>query len=81
MLTWLTELQAYFGPFNLFRYITFRGAGATATALLFVFFFGPRIISAWRLKPGNGQPIREDGPQTHLLTKKGTPTMGMLGAI
>ena len=78
MLTWLTELQAYFGPLNLFRSITFRGAGATATALLFVFFFGPKIIAALRLKQGKGQPIREDGPQSHLLTKKGTPTMGGL---
>ena len=65
-------------PLNLFRYITFRTGGATATALFFVFFFGPRIISALRLKQGKGQPIRDDGPQSHLLTKKGTPTMGGL---
>ena len=43
-----------------------------------VFFFGPTIISALRLKQGKGQPIRTDGPQSHLLTKKGTPTMGGL---
>lgn len=78
MLTFLTEFSGYFGPFNLFRYITFRTGGATATALFFVFFFGPKIISALRLKQGKGQPIREDGPQSHLLTKKGTPTMGGL---
>ncbi|MGO9008148.1 MAG: phospho-N-acetylmuramoyl-pentapeptide-transferase [Beijerinckiaceae bacterium] len=78
MLTWLAEFSHQFGPFNLFRYITFRTAGATATALFFVFFFGPRIIAALRLKQGKGQPIRADGPQSHLLTKKGTPTMGGL---
>jgi phospho-N-acetylmuramoyl-pentapeptide-transferase len=78
MLTYLTEFTSYFGALNLFRYITFRTGGATATALFFVFFFGPRIINALRLKQGKGQPIREDGPQSHLLTKKGTPTMGGL---
>ncbi len=78
MLTYLSEFSAVFSPLNLFRYITFRTAGATATALFFVFFFGPGIISALRLKQGKGQPIREDGPQSHLLTKKGTPTMGGL---
>jgi phospho-N-acetylmuramoyl-pentapeptide-transferase len=63
---------------NVFRYITFRVGGATATALFFVFFFGPQIIAMLRLKQGKGQPIRTDGPQSHLLTKKGTPTMGGL---
>ena len=78
MLTWLTELSTYFSPLNLFRYLTFRTIGATGTAALFVFFFGPGIIAALRLKQGKGQPIRTDGPQSHLLTKKGTPTMGGL---
>ncbi|MGH6817488.1 MAG: phospho-N-acetylmuramoyl-pentapeptide-transferase [Methylovirgula sp.] len=78
MLTWLSQYSHHFGPLNLFRYITFRTGGATATALFFVFFFGPRIISALRIKQGKGQPIRVDGPQSHLLTKKGTPTMGGL---
>jgi phospho-N-acetylmuramoyl-pentapeptide-transferase len=78
MLTFLPEFSHHFGPLNLFRYITFRTGGATATALFFVFFFGPGIIAALRLKQGKGQPIREDGPQSHLLTKKGTPTMGGL---
>jgi phospho-N-acetylmuramoyl-pentapeptide-transferase len=78
MLTYLSELTYLFGPFNLFRYITFRAGGATATALFFVFFFGPAIISSLRLKQGKGQPIRLDGPESHLLTKKGTPTMGGL---
>ena len=78
MLTWLADFSHIFGPFNLFRYLTFRTIGAAGTGLLFVFFFGPTIISALRLKQGKGQPIRSDGPQSHLLTKKGTPTMGGL---
>ncbi|MGA7383223.1 MAG: phospho-N-acetylmuramoyl-pentapeptide-transferase, partial [Methylocella sp.] len=78
MLTWLSQFSSIFGPLNLFRYITFRTGGATATALFFVFFFGPSIIAALRLKQGKGQPIRNDGPPSHLLTKSGTPTMGGL---
>ncbi len=64
--------------FNLFRYITFRTGGAIVTAMLVVFILGPGLINALRLRQGKGQPIREDGPQSHLLTKKGTPTMGGL---
>ena len=60
------------------RYITFRTGGAMVTALIFVFLFGPWIIDHLRLKQGKGQPIRSDGPQSHLVTKKGTPTMGGL---
>jgi phospho-N-acetylmuramoyl-pentapeptide-transferase len=78
MLTWLAEFSPYFSPLNVFRYITFRTGGATATALLFVFWFGPSIISLLRVRQGKGQPIREDGPQSHLQTKRGTPTMGGL---
>jgi len=78
MLAWLTDFSHEFGLFNLFRYLTFRTLGAAATALFLVFFFGPNIIAALRLKQGKGQPIRTDGPASHLLTKKGTPTMGGL---
>ena len=78
MLTFLADFSAFLNPLNVFRYITFRTGGAIATALLFVFWFGPAIISLLRLKQGKGQPIREDGPQSHLLTKRGTPTMGGL---
>jgi phospho-N-acetylmuramoyl-pentapeptide-transferase len=78
MLTWLAELSHLFSPLNIFRYITFRTGGATATGLLIVFLFGPWMISLLRLRQGKGQPIREDGPQSHLLTKRGTPTMGGL---
>ena len=78
MLTWLAEFSPYFSPLNVFRYITFRTGGATATAFLIVFLFGPWMISLLRVRQGKGQPIREDGPQSHLLTKRGTPTMGGL---
>ena len=77
MLTWLAEPSHHFGPLNLFRYITFRTGGAIATALLIVFFLGPRIIAWLRLKQGKGQPIRTDGPSAS-AAKKGTPTMGGL---
>ncbi|MGL4323198.1 MAG: phospho-N-acetylmuramoyl-pentapeptide-transferase [Beijerinckiaceae bacterium] len=78
MLAFLAEFSSSFSALNVFRYITLRTAGATVTALFFVFLLGPRIIGTLRLKQGKGQPIREDGPQSHLLTKKGTPTMGGL---
>jgi phospho-N-acetylmuramoyl-pentapeptide-transferase len=78
MLTFLADYTNVLGPLNVFRYITFRAGGATVTALVIVFLFGPTIINALRLRQGKGQPIREDGPESHLLTKKGTPTMGGL---
>lgn len=61
--------------FNLFKYITFRTGGAMMTALLISFLIGPSVIRWLKLKQGSGQPIRADGPETH-LAKKGTPTMG-----
>ena len=78
MFYWLAELSDKVSFFNVFRYITFRTGGAVVTALVFVFLFGQPIIDQLRLKQGKGQPIREDGPQSHLVTKKGTPTMGGL---
>ncbi|HWP25604.1 MAG TPA: phospho-N-acetylmuramoyl-pentapeptide-transferase [Xanthobacteraceae bacterium] len=78
MLYWLTEFSAQINVLNVFRYLTVRTGGAIMTALLFVFLFGPKIIDLLRLRQGKGQPIREDGPPSHLLTKKGTPTMGGL---
>ncbi|WP_454656143.1 phospho-N-acetylmuramoyl-pentapeptide-transferase [Bosea beijingensis] len=77
MLVWLADFAGTFPVLNVFRYITFRAGGATATALLFVFFFGPSAISWLRIKQGKGQPIRTDGPESH-LAKRGTPTMGGL---
>jgi phospho-N-acetylmuramoyl-pentapeptide-transferase len=78
MLYYLGQFGEQVSALNVFRYITFRTAGATMTALVFVFLFGPVIIRALRLRQGKGQPIRADGPQNHLITKKGTPTMGGL---
>jgi phospho-N-acetylmuramoyl-pentapeptide-transferase len=78
MLYFLGQLGESLQLFNVFRYITFRTAGAVVTALFFVFLFGPSIIRLLKLRQGQGQPIREDGPPSHLLTKKGTPTMGGL---
>ncbi len=72
----LTPYADTFQVFNLFRYITFRTGGAVVTALIVAFLIGAPLIDWLRRKQGKGQPIREDGPQTHLLTKKGTPTMG-----
>jgi phospho-N-acetylmuramoyl-pentapeptide-transferase len=78
MLVYLAELAGQLSVLNVFRYITFRTGAAVMTALLFVFLFGPAIIDGLRVRQGKGQPIRADGPQSHLLTKKGTPTMGGL---
>ena len=77
MLYELVNFSDQIGALNVFKYITFRTGGAIFTALLFVMMFGPGIIDLLRVKQGKGQPIREDGPKTHLL-KKGTPTMGGL---
>src|SRR5262245_403216 len=62
--------------FNIFRYLTFRSGGAVMTALLVSFLLGPHVIAWLKSKQPQGQPIRIDGPESHLLTKKGTPTMG-----
>ena len=78
MLLLLSEFSDSFPILNVFRYITFRGGLATVTAMLVVFLFGPKIIKSLRLRQGKGQPIRADGPQTHIIAKAGTPTMGGL---
>jgi phospho-N-acetylmuramoyl-pentapeptide-transferase len=72
----LFPLADEIGAFNLFRYITLRTGGAVVTALFVSFVLGPAVIRWLKSKQAEGQPIREDGPQSHLLTKKGTPTMG-----
>jgi phospho-N-acetylmuramoyl-pentapeptide-transferase len=74
----MVSLSDQVSALNVFRYLTFRTGGAIMTALLFVFLFGPGLISLLRLKQGRGQPIRSDGPQRHVLEKQGTPTMGGL---
>jgi phospho-N-acetylmuramoyl-pentapeptide-transferase len=73
----LAEYFNFAGFLNLFRYLTFRSGGAVATALLIGLLIGPRFINMLRVRQGKGQPIRDDGPQTH-LAKVGTPTMGGL---
>lgn len=80
----LTPLSEGGGFFNLFNYITFRAGGAFFTALLFGFIFGRPIIDLLRRTQKKGQPIREDGPEGHIIAKAGTPTMGgvlILGAV
>jgi phospho-N-acetylmuramoyl-pentapeptide-transferase len=77
MFLWIAEQLGYPSFLNLFRYITFRAGGATATALLLGLLIGPKFIGWLRIRQGKGQPIRVDGPQTH-LAKRGTPTMGGL---
>jgi len=77
MLYWLTGLSDGGDFFNLFRYITFRAGGAFFTALLFGFIFGRPLINLLRRKQKKGQPIRDDGPESH-FSKAGTPTMGGL---
>ena len=78
MLYWLIDLSDKLTVLNVFRYITFRTGGAVITALLFVFLFGTSIIDRLRALQGKGQPIRTDGPQSHIIAKAGTPTMGGL---
>jgi phospho-N-acetylmuramoyl-pentapeptide-transferase len=72
----LYPLHEYFSAFNVFRYITFRAAYAMVTALLISFILGPILVRLLQ-KLQVHQPIREEGPQTH-LAKTGTPTMGGL---
>jgi phospho-N-acetylmuramoyl-pentapeptide-transferase len=73
----LYPLADVFTPFNIFRYLTFRSIAAFLTALVLSFVIGGGLIRWLRSKQAQGQPIRDDGPATH-LTKKGTPTMGGL---
>lgn len=77
MLYLLAEWLNFEGLFNLVRYQTFRTGATLMTALIFGLIIGPRFINMLRVRQGKGQPIREDGPQTH-LAKRGTPTMGGL---
>ncbi|MEM7688010.1 MAG: phospho-N-acetylmuramoyl-pentapeptide-transferase [Pseudomonadota bacterium] len=77
MLFLLAEWLQYEGIFNLVRYQTFRAGATLLTALFIGLLIGPRFINLLRVRQGKGQPIREDGPQSH-LAKRGTPTMGGL---
>ena len=72
----LTPWVEHFALFNLFNYITFRSFGAVMTSLLLALVLGGRIIRLLHKHQKSGQPIRMDGPVTHLQAKQGTPTMG-----
>ena len=77
MLYQIAEWLGFPSVLNLIRYLSFRTGAAVATALLIGLIIGPRFIGWLRVRQGKGQPIRTDGPQTH-LAKRGTPTMGGL---
>src|SRR6185295_13456917 len=74
----LAPLSDELNPLNVFRYQTFRAGSAILFAFFLTLLIGPRIINWLKVKQREGQPIRTDGPESHLLTKKGTPTMGGL---
>ncbi len=61
---------------NVFKYLTFRSGAAVLTAMIASFVLGPGLIRLLKSRQQAGQPIRTDGPESHLLTKRGTPTMG-----
>ncbi|MBS0480844.1 MAG: phospho-N-acetylmuramoyl-pentapeptide-transferase [Proteobacteria bacterium] len=77
MLFLIAQYFHFEGLANLIRYQTFRAGAALMTALVIGLIIGPRFINMLRVRQGKGQPIREDGPQSH-LAKRGTPTMGGL---
>lgn len=77
MLYLLAQWLEFEGFSNLIRYQTFRAGITLVTALVIGLIIGPRFINMLRIRQGRGQPIREDGPQSH-LAKRGTPTMGGL---
>lgn len=72
----LFPIADQFPVFNVFQYLTFRTGAAVITALIVSFMVGPMLIRRLRAVQNGGQPIRDDGPESHLITKKGTPTMG-----
>jgi len=78
MLYFLSEFSGQFSALNVFRYQTFRAGGALITALTVALICGPAIIRWLKTKQPGGQPIRSDGPESHIITKAGTPTMGGL---
>lgn len=73
----LYPLADQYSIFNLFQYITFRTVYALLTSLILCWIIGPFFIRWLKVRQGKGQPIRHDGPQSH-LSKQGTPTMGGL---
>jgi len=74
----LAPLAEDFSIFNVLNYLTTRTGGAVLTSLLISLLFGDRLIKTLRVRQTRGQPIRNDGPQRHIIEKQGTPTMGGL---
>lgn len=72
----LYPYASHISGLNLLKYITFRTGGAMLTAFLISLLCGEKFIRWLKSNQQAGQPIRENGPQGHLTTKKGTPTMG-----
>jgi phospho-N-acetylmuramoyl-pentapeptide-transferase len=72
--TFLAPLSEQFQLFNVFNYLTFRTGGALMTAFVIAVIMGEPFIR-W-LKTKGTQPIRDDGPESHIVAKAGTPTMG-----
>ena len=72
----LIPLVENFHFLNLFNYLTFRAGGALFTAFFISFLLGPKLIKILKKIQKEGQPIRKDGPKSHLISKVGTPTMG-----
>ena len=71
----LIPLIENFHFLNLFNYLTFRAGGALFTAFFISFLLGPKLIKILKKIQKEGQPIRKDGPKSHLISKVGTPTI------
>ncbi len=78
ILYFLENFFSGYDSLNILNYLTVRSAFAVLTSLFICLFFGPKFILYMEKKQKKGQPIRKDGPPSHLLTKVGTPTMGGL---
>ncbi len=72
----LLHFSNHIAALNVFHYITLRSWAAMLTSLIICFMYGGKIINWLALRQNGGQPIRAEGPESHLKTKKGTPTMG-----
>ena len=76
MLVWLAEyLTQFYSGFNVFSYLTFRAILSVLTAMGLSLYFGPKLIRRLQLMQ-IGQTVRDDGPESHIVQKAGTPTMG-----
>ena len=76
MILYILEYLNIPGLYNFFNYLTVRTGFALFTSFFFILLFGPALINKISSYQSIGQPIREDGPESHIKAKKGTPTMG-----